>query len=310
MKYFPLCSLALLVAGSLLPMTGLAQQPPAPPFDPNAVLSALKDLRTKQQQTMRSTKSQVLASINAAAADTSSAGRAYEQAVIAVDFQGQGSDASKISEWRKRQGELLRNRDFLTAARLQLTYLGITWQRSAGATVTDLLPALYDYTAQVDGSRELIEPFESIIKRSLPESVFTSYYQVGPYISGVQDWEMQQFNTEGIFQKTILPELRKLKDPRLLDYWDKRLQMEAGRADRAQNGLTANRFNRIRRPTILWNRAEDELLLGDKARAVNDMLALAKMYSDHPDFDKWTARLEEIVSDAGPKASPTPAAAQ
>lgn len=281
----------------LLPAVICAQQPSTPPLDPGAVLSTLKDLRAKQQQSMRGTKSQVLANINTAAADLPSAGRTYEQATMAVDFQGQGADGSRMADWRKKQGDLLRNHDFLTAAHLQLVYLGLTWQRSSGAKTGDLLPALYDYTAQVDGSRELIEPYENVLKRSLAESVFTAFYQVGPYISGLPEWELQQFNTEGIYQKTILPELRRTKDPRLLDYWDRRIQMEAPKlADRGQNSLSINRYNRIRKPALLWSRAEDELLLGDKTRAVNDMLALAKMYSDHPDFEKWAARLEEIVT--------------
>lgn len=306
MSRSPLAVRALIVAFLCpLPLAGQAQQTPAP-VDANAVLSLLKDLRSKQQQTMRNTKSQVLANIIAAAADNTSAGRTYEQAVTAVEFQGQGSDAARTAEWHKRQGELLRNRDFLTALRLQLVYLSITWQRSAGAKVSELLPSLYDYTAQVDANRDVFEPFANMLKRPVNDTVFATYYQVGPYISGLQDWEMQSFNTEGIFQKTILPELRRAKDPRVLDYWDKRIQLEDPKFDRAQNSLAANRFNRIRKPALLWNRAEDELLLGDRTHAINDMLILAKTFSDHPDFEKWAARLEEIVSDKGPVGSPAP----
>ena len=308
MKSLPPLPLVWLAAGLLLPAVGRAQQPsPAAPVDSAAVLAALKDLRAKQQQAMKSTKAQVLANLNAAAADNTSAGKAYEQAVMTVEFQGQGADGSKIAEWRKRNADMLRNRDFLIAARLQLVYLGLTWQRSAGAKAADLLPALYEYVTQVESVREEIEPFANQLKRSLPESVFTAYYQVGPYINGVPNWEMGQFNTEGIFQKTILPELRRLKDRRVLDYWDKCLQTEAARADRVQNSLAANRFNRIRKPALLWNRAEDVLLLGDKPHAVNEMLAIIKTYSDHPDFEKWAARLEAIVSEA-PSAKETPPA--
>ena len=289
----------------LLPLAVLAQQSPPATYDPGAVLSSLKDLRAKQQQVMKSTKSQVLANIAAAAADNNTAGKAYEQAVMAVDFQGQGADGSKIAEWRKHQAEMLRNHDFLTAVRLQLVYLSLTWQRSAGAKVSELLPSLYEYTTQVDANHEAVEPFTNVLKRSVNESVFTAFYQVGPYINNLPDWEMQQFNTEGIFQKTILPELRRAKDPRVLDYWDRRIQLGDPRFDRTQNSLLANRFNRIRKPALLWNRAEDEILLGDKAHAVNDMLNLIKTFSDHPDFEKWAARLEEIVSEKDDKGTPT-----
>ena len=71
--------------------------------------------------------------------------------------------------------------------------------------------------------------------------------------------------------------------------------------------MAVNKFNMIRRPTLLWDRAEDEIVLGDPGHAVADMLALLKAHPDHPDFDKWAARLTEVVtpkSDAAATAAP------
>ena len=73
------------------------------------------------------------------------------------------------------------------------------------------------------------------------------------------------------------------------------------RASASQNNLTVNRFNHIRRPALLWGRAEDEMVLGQNDQAAADMLALIKGYPDHPDFDKWAAQLEGI---ANAKAAP------
>ncbi len=111
---------------------------------------------------------------------------------------------------------------------------------------------------------------------------------------------------DGIFAKTILLSLRQDKDPRLLAYWDNKLQAEAGRVDQ-RNGLAVDRFDNARRPTLLWSRAEDELVLGDQPHAVADMLALLKAHPDHPDFDKWAARLIDVVTPK-PDAGATPGA--
>jgi hypothetical protein len=297
---------SLLIAASTaallaLPMPALlqAQQAPAAaPIDAEAVISTLKELRAKQAQTIKNAKSQVLASLNATmAADPV---KAFEQAVVTVEFQNQGgADGSRLADWRKKNGDVLRNRDFASAVRMHLLYLSLTWQRSMGATPKEQLPALIEYTAQVENNRDTFAPFENLLKRSLNESVFTAYYQIGPYISGLPEWEMQPFNAEGIYQKSILPELRRQKDPRVLDYWDKRIRGETVRAEKSQNSLTINKFNRIRRPTLLWGRAEEQLRMGDKAHAVNEMLTIVKTYSDHPDFDKWAKRLEAIVDGDG-----------
>ena len=292
------------VVPSLLTAAPLrAQQPSASPVDAAAVLAALKDIKGKQSQVVAREKGQVLDSIRGAMADPV---KAYEQATMAVEFQGKGgNDATRLVEWRKQNGDLLRDKTFAYALRLQLAYLSLTWQRCMGAKTKDQLPALYDYTNQVTANYDTISLLK-IADRSINDLVFVTYFQIGPFISGLPDWETQPFNVDGIFQKTILPELRLEKDPRLLAYWDNKIQTEAMHTDLKSNGLAINKFNMIRRPTLLWSRAEDELVLGDQGRAVADMLALLKAHPDHPDFDKWAARLTEVVTPPkGDEAAPT-----
>ena len=81
--------------------------------------------------------------------------------------------------------------------------------------------------------------------------------------------------------------------------------------------MTTIKFNHVRRPSLLWGRAEDELAIGNANQAVADMLAIIKANPDHPDFEKWATELEGIVSAkaepagdtaAGPAASMVPVA--
>ena len=258
-------------------------------------MAALKEIKGKQAEVIAKEKSQVLDSLRAALGDPV---KAWEQAVMAVEIQGKGNEGSKVVEWRKQNAELIRDRSFANALRLELTYIIMTWQHYIGAKTKDQLPALFDYTNQVTASYDALSSLK-MIDKSVGDLVFVKYYQVGPYISGLADWETQLFNVDAIYQKSILPELRKAKDPRLLAYWDNKIQAEATQVDQKSNGLAVNKFNMVRRPTLLWNRTEDELVLGDLPHAVADMLAIIKAHPDHPDFDKWAARLTEVVT---PKA--------
>lgn len=292
----PLLRVFLVLPPLLLSAVALrAQQSPPPAVDAAAVLSALKEIKGKQTQIIAKEKGQVLDSLRAALADPV---KAWEQAVIAVEIQGKGNEGSKIVEWRKQNAELLRDRAFANALRLQLTYLIITWQHSMGAKTKDQLSALYDYTSQVVANYEGLTTLK-MTDKTVGDLVFAKYYQIAPFISGLPDWETQLFNADGIYQKAILPELRKAKDPRLLAYWDNKIQTEGSQIDGRSNGLTANKFNAVRRPSLLWNRSEDELLLGDMPHAVADMLAIIRAHPDHPDFDKWAARLTEVVTSKG-----------
>ena len=289
-------------------------QSSASALDPNAVLATLKDLKAKQSQLIGREKMGVMSAINTALSDP---GKAYDQATIAVEFQGGGNDGAKIGEWRKKQGELLRNPGFVNGLRLQLVYISLSWQRSMGAKNKDLLPSLYDYTAQVIGNYDTLWSFD-VLHKSLGESVFVRYFQIGPYLSALDNWSDQPLDIDSIYQKAILPTLRDMKDPRVLDYWMAKLQSEAARIDKTNNNLAVNKFNNVRRPELLWDRAEDEEVIGMHDQAVSDMLALAKAHPDHPDFDKWAGRLTElvkpvkaevIVRDVTPAPSPAPAAA-
>ncbi len=111
-------SLLLAPSALLCLVLPLRAQQPAPPIDAAAVLAALKDIKTKQALAVSKEKGQVLESIRAALADPV---RAYDQAVAAVDFQGKsGNEGAKLAEWRKQNGELLRDRGFANVLRLQL----------------------------------------------------------------------------------------------------------------------------------------------------------------------------------------------
>ena len=257
------------------------------------MLATLKDLKARQAQSFAQGKGQTLGNIRAALADPA---KAYEQAVLAVEIQGKGgNEGARMVEWRKQNADQMRDKNFVNALRLELVYISLTWQHASGAKIKELLPALYDYTSQVTPIYDSLWSM-NLANKGLGDNVFVNYFQIGPYINGLADWEMQPFNVDGIFQKSILPVLRDLKDPRLLAYWDNKIQTEAGRLDSKANSLSINKFNGIRRPTLFWNRAEDELVLGDKDRAVADMLGIIKGHTAPPDYDKWVAQLTEIVT--------------
>ncbi len=252
---FPFVLLLAVAAWSTPLSLVRAQQTPSP-IDPKAVLTAIKDLRTKQAGIITKEKSGVLAAINAAMADP---GKAYEQAVAAVEQQGQGvndtakapeppprpggrpsaaREADHAAEARKRLNDQLRDHDFVNGLRLQLAYLSLTWQHGMGVKTRALLPGLLDYTTQVNTNYETLAPLD-MFRRSLGEDVFVAYFQIGPYINGLPDWSDHPFDVDSIFQKTILPEMRRDKDPRLLGYWDGHLQTEGPARSPPTNGLTS-----------------------------------------------------------------------
>ena len=313
----PLACAFLIVIGFLTALPLHAQQGAPPAVDPAAVLATLKDLRARQATVVGREKANVLAAINAAIAEP---GKTYELAQAAVEVQGSNGNAGaspargqeprrRYNEPARNQNDLLRNRDFVNGLRLELIYLSLTWQHQSGAKTADLINPLLDYTAQVLPNAEALAAFEPF-HRGVGETVFATYFQVTPFLAGMTGWADRPFDVEGIYQQTILPELRLEKDPRVLAYWDGRIQSDGARAESSQNGLLINKFRNIRLPALLWNRAEDEIVIGRQNQGITDMLALIKAHPDHPDFEKWATRLQALVSPPAASPAPSPATVQ
>ena len=120
-------------------------------------------------------------------------------------------------------------------------------------------------------------------------------------------WETVPGNVDGIYKSIILPEFRASRDPRLLDYWDLALKRQAESVYAGMPDFDERQATQVRRPTLLWARAQDVMILGLKNRAITDMFTLIKTYPQHPEVAQWMAQLEEILVPA-PSAPPATSA--
>jgi hypothetical protein len=117
-------------------------------------------------------------------------------------------------------------------------------------------------------------------------------------------WELTPGSYDGIYQQILLPEMRLLKDTRVVDYWDYRLKREADIASRSKLTFEIDKFNQVRRPQILWSRAVDLARVGQKNRAIDTMFKQIKEYPTHPDASTWITELEGLLAPPAPVAAP------
>lgn len=115
-------------------------------------------------------------------------------------------------------------------------------------------------------------------------------------------WPMSPGDLDGIHQAIILPEYREAKDPRILEYWDFVIKRETDAIARRRVDYEEKRFQQIRRPELLWSRAEDMAAIGLKNRAIMDMIAVLKANPVHPRAQTWVSQVEEMVRPTGAPA--------
>ena len=102
-------------------------------------------------------------------------------------------------------------------------------------------------------------------------------------------------NVDEMFTKIILPALRLKKDPTAVDYWTRKIEMESASSAKAKRTFDAERFAKFRKPTLLWNRAKEFYLIGQKNRGFTEMFAVVKAYPTHPDAEGWAGQLEQLI---------------
>jgi hypothetical protein len=311
----------------------------APAINTAEILATLRQLRDAQTAQVKTAKQTAIQQAAGGAGSGERAAALWEEAVRVTQFQGVAKENAAFREWKERDGEGLKSKEAQSAARLFFAWLGLTLQRSNGVAVKDLLPQIISYTKEataVDLAAEALEEaikkeresapagakrmarekvadeqavkrmVDQIFKRPLAASPVVQWMKVGDFVAP-EKWEPHPGNVDGIFQKIILPELRAQKDARVLEYWDMKLKREAEAASARRAEFEITKFNTVRRPELLWNRAKEMAEIGQKNRAASEMLALIKANPTHPDTGAWIGQLEELlVPPTAPPPVPAP----
>ncbi len=122
---------------------------------------------------------------------------------------------------------------------------------------------------------------------------------------GAAGWEAVPGNVNGIYNAIILPEFRETRDPRILDYWDMMLRKNQESVYAGMPAFDERQKTQIERPTLMWARTQDMMLIGLKNRAITEMYNLIKAYPQHPEAANWISQLEQIITPSAPAPSAT-----
>lgn len=157
----------------------------------------------------------------------------------------------------------------------------------------------------------------SIMRMSVTGSPVAKMFQIGELLGGggkkkqkgggddpAGGWEMVPGNVGGIYNSIVLPEFRATKDPRILNYWDRVIRKGQESIDPSMPDYEEKQWSQVKRPALLWARAQDMMQIGLHNRAITEMFAIIKGFPQHPEAANWIPHLEQLVS-----AQATPPAA-
>jgi len=286
-------NLALLIYISIV-FVAAAQDGPA--VDEKSILDFLQKTKPAETEATRTQASKAIQDLSAAAASPASAIAFFTNAMKAISFAGQPRAQILFMEWKKAEEEHLKNPEMRSAICLHLRYLVLSLQHACGMTVSRSLPTLIAYCDQVASSKQGVQQHDMLQKINIHRSIFTKWYGIEKLLEGFDDWESSPGNVDGIWQKTILPQLRKDKDPRVILYWDNKLKSAAATASKTRRAFDSDQFDNIAKPGLLWSRAEDLIEIGQRNRGLTEMLAIIKGWPNHSERANWRAEMETILT--------------
>jgi len=325
---FPYCAVGLALMASPL----LAQQD-GPAVNADSILRDLDQIEQQQKQTIVSAKQAALNQLKSAMASGSAATSLYAEAIEAVDFEGKPNKASALGDWKSTNAELLRSKEMQAILMLHLRYLVMSLERGASDDPKLFVAPSLAYANELFNSDSLFfkeqkpdrpnserdkaeraltnqinAAKKDLLDKSVADGVFSKWLRLSQWLPKGDAWELTAGNLAGILEKNVRSQLREQKDPRLIDTWDMEMKLLADRATSGRLEFVAADFNTVTRPKLIFSRANDMILIGQKNRGVSDIYALVKSNPQHPDFSKWVSRLRELLkkpSEAAAEATPS-----
>ncbi|MEI6034757.1 MAG: hypothetical protein WCS65_10825 [Verrucomicrobiae bacterium] len=295
---------------SLFAMAAHAQQDVSAP-NAELLLREIEAMEGKQKEAKLQEKKALLGAILSAAASGSSAASFYEKAVEEVQFKGKKDKVVAFLDWKKANADLMRSKEMQAALLLHLKYLSLALQRKGMEHPETMIPGLMAYVNDLVAADKVFadqkqKPNEqrNLLDQPLAQSVFSQWLKLDQWLPEAKVWEPKPGDLAGILEKNVRPLLREKKDPQLLQTWDMQLNIEAGRITEARSEYQIEKFNSSTRPTLLFKRAQDMVVLGQPNRGVAEMVAVLRANPSHPDFAAWLAAVRALLSPPADQTSP------
>jgi len=219
-----------------------------------------------------------------------------------------------FADWRKKNEGIISSMPFQTATMLQLRYLVLALKRVDHTDAYAQVPEYFSYlnslaasfpstvigtkSSRAGSSRQVQEAL-ALLGQPISKSSVAQWLDVAALVP-TSDFEQVPGNYGGIMEKNVRGPLRDKKDPRLIATWDAQINLESKEAPK----LDADSFRKRRYPALIIDRAEDLVLVGQKEKAVGEMITLIKANQDNPAAMQWINQARQMMGAAVAKNSP------
>lgn len=275
--------------------------PPSPAAEPSnadiaKMLAELATLAKEAKESQAGRHTTALAAFRAASANNAAAYEFFTECYKKINFEDQERKDSAYREWKSDKGKELRSTEHCTALRYQLQWIVLAIRAANSEDLGELIPTILAYMDSVSENEESMGVYFRILRTPVTQSVFAGVYGLDTGLASLKSFEFTPANFDGIFEKTILPYYRAVEEVEpLIAAWDKRIFFDAKRTAEVKLEKVKDDYLAERLPAMKWRKWSDVLAMGDKARALPEMMAILKANIRHDKAGEWIADLETTL---------------
>ncbi|HEY8961453.1 MAG TPA: hypothetical protein VIM57_04545 [Luteolibacter sp.] len=289
--------------------------------DREILIEKLKKIENAADEKMDQRFRVAVSAFRAGMASDEAAIELYLKCVEKIEFEDEHKKGQDFRDWKRKEDAKLGSIAFRRALRHQLRWLVLTLQvASKSSDITAFGPEASKLVDEVFDDIKSLDGQQSVMKENVVGTVFAQAYNLTDVAP--KDWPMSPVNLSEIYQKVILPPLRKPeKTDQLRSAWMKRIRQEVAsredwvktdKKDDKEKGKEEDENHRIGTkdalrtpetekflsntyPELLWQMEVDVFKAGDQRGASLRMLQHLEKYTAHPKAPDWAKEFHILL---------------
>jgi len=295
-------------------------------LDRAKALEELKAIEEKNEKLTQELLVKATRELNDAGAEKVKAVQVYLESYRNVEFGRAQDGDTKFQKWKVDNKDKISSLDFTTAVQLHVQYLALVCRQALGGKEAPKAVEWVAYWEDLFKSKEVPEnPTEAVepkgkggrkqglganrkqgggggddFGRPVVDSPLVHDRQIQGFLDEVKEAAVSSGSVAAVFNDVVRPHLREAKSRDLLRLWDQRIAAMDEQAAREVKTLGLDDYKVLKKPELLWDRADDQEKIGDQESAWARKMEILKSYPYHPKIGEWITEMKQALGEGSP----------
>lgn len=304
-KFIPLITI---IAGTCFPSQLIAEPQPLTEADRIALEEQLIRIQKQSNERVSGLYQRAIQDYRTAIQSDSATMELYLKCIEKVRYIDEKRKASDFRDWKRRNKDRHNSSSMRMALRHQLSWLLLSIEAAQkDGDLSELGTRALSHLDQIFKHAEILKDHRSILGQNALGSIFARAYKLN---IEVEDWPRSSMDIAQIYEKVVLPPLRKPErvstlragwkqriyhESQVHEKWGNREGTTIGKKD-AMLSPAYEKFLSETRPQLLWKMEMDCYKVGDERVSAVNMLKHLENYITHKNAPEWIKDFQALIS--------------